>query len=66
LKFDAKSANGLSKDAFKALQPRGPGTFEKLETGHAGTFELKPDEDGQRDLRDRKGGRGNPDCHRAG
>jgi hypothetical protein len=53
LKFDARSTSGVGRDAFKALHPLGSGTFTKVETGHADTFELKPDEAGQRYLRDR-------------
>jgi hypothetical protein len=53
LKFEAGSPGGVARDAFKALHPLGSGTFKKVETGHADTFELKPDEAGKRDLRDR-------------
>lgn len=53
LKFEAGSPGGVAKDAFKALQPLGSGTFTKAETGHADTFELRPDEAGRRLLRDR-------------
>ncbi len=53
LKFEAGSSGGVGKDAFKALHPLGSGTFKKVETGHADTFELKPDEAGKRYLRDR-------------
>ncbi len=53
LKFGAKSPNGVSKDAFKALHLLGSETFTKLETGHADKFELRPDEEGQRYLSDR-------------
>jgi hypothetical protein len=53
LKFEAGSSGGVGKHAFKALHPLGSGTFKKVETGHADTFELKPDEAGQRYLRDR-------------
>ncbi len=53
LKFEAGSSGGVGKDAFKALHPLGSGTFKKVETGHSDTFELKPDEAGQRYLRDR-------------
>jgi hypothetical protein len=53
LKFEAGSSGGLAKDAFKALHPLVSGTFKKVETGHADTFELKPDEGGKRLLQDR-------------
>ncbi len=53
LKFDAKSTNGVGKDAFQALHLLGSETFTKVETGHADTFELRTDEAGQRYLRDR-------------
>jgi hypothetical protein len=53
LKFEAKTSGGVAKDAFKALHPLGSATFKKVETGHADTFELKPDEGGRRYLRDR-------------
>ena len=53
LRFEAGSSGGVGKDAFKALHPLGSGTFMKVETGHADTFELKPDEAGQHYLRDR-------------
>jgi hypothetical protein len=53
LKFEAGSSGGISKDAFRALHPLGSGTFKKVETGHADTFELKPDEGGRRYLRER-------------
>jgi hypothetical protein len=53
LKFEAGSAGGVGKDAFKALHALGSVTFKKVETGHADTFELKPDEAGKRYLRDR-------------
>ena len=53
LKFEAGSSGGVGKDAFKALHALGSGDFKKVETGHADTFELKPDEAGQRYLRDR-------------
>jgi hypothetical protein len=53
LKFEAGSPGGVAKDVFKALHPLGSGTFKKVETGHADTFELKPDEAGKRYLRDR-------------
>jgi hypothetical protein len=43
----------VGKDAFKALHPLWSGTFKKFETGHADTFELKPDDGGKRLLRDR-------------
>jgi hypothetical protein len=52
LKFEAGSSGGVGKDAFKALPALGSGTFKKVEMGHADTFELKPDEAGQRYLRD--------------
>jgi hypothetical protein len=52
LKFEAGSPGGVAKDAFKALHPLGSGTFTKVETGHADTFDLKPDEGGRRYLRD--------------
>ena len=50
LRFDPKSPSGVGKDEFKALHPLGFGSFTKVETGHADTFELKPDEAGQRYL----------------
>jgi hypothetical protein len=53
LKFDSKSPNSVGEDAFKALHPLGSGTFTKVETGHADKFELRPNEAGQRYLRDR-------------
>ena len=53
LKFEAGSSGGVGKDAFKALHALGSVTFKKVETGHADTFELKPDEAGKRHLRDR-------------
>ncbi len=53
LKFEAGSSGGVSKDAFKALHALGSVTFKKVETGHADTFELKPDEAGKHYLRDR-------------
>ena len=53
LKFEAGSSGGVGKDAFRALHPLGSGSFKKVETGHADTFELKPDEAGKRLLRDR-------------
>jgi hypothetical protein len=53
LRFEAKSSGGVAKDAFKAQHPLGSATFKKVETGHADTFELKPDEGGRRYLRDR-------------
>jgi hypothetical protein len=53
LKFEAGSSGGVGKDAFKALHSLSSGTFKKVETGHAETFELKPDEPGKRYLRDR-------------
>jgi hypothetical protein len=52
LKFDPKSPGGLSKDAFKAPHPLGSGTFTKVKTGQADTFDLKPDEAGRTYLRD--------------
>ncbi len=51
LKLEARSLNGVGKDAFQALHLLGSGTFTKVETGHADTFELRPDEAGQRYLR---------------
>jgi hypothetical protein len=57
LKFDRKSPNGVGTDAFKVLHPLGAGTFAKVETGNTDTFELKPNETGERYLRYRlKGG----------
>jgi hypothetical protein len=53
LKFEAGSPGGVSKEAFKALHPLGSGTFMTVETGHADTLELKPDDAGKRYLRDR-------------
>lgn len=53
LKFEVGSPGGVAKDAFKALHPLGSGAFKKVETGHADTFELVPDEAGRRQLRDR-------------
>jgi hypothetical protein len=53
LKFEAGSSGGVSKDAFKALHALGSVTFKKVETRHADTFELKPDEAAKRYLRDR-------------
>jgi hypothetical protein len=53
LKFEAGSSRGVGKDAFKALHSTGSGAFEKVETGHADMFELKPEEAGRRYLRDR-------------
>src|SRR5262249_4239963 len=53
LKFDAKSPNRVGEDAFKALHSLGSGAFKKVESGHADTFEFKPDEAGQAYLRDR-------------
>jgi hypothetical protein len=53
LKFEAGSPGGVAKDAFKALHPLGSGTFKKGETGHADTFELKPEDGGRQYLRDR-------------
>jgi hypothetical protein len=53
LKFEAGSSGGVSKDAFKTLHALGSWTFKKVETAHADTFELKPDEAGQRFLPDR-------------
>jgi hypothetical protein len=53
LKFEVGSSGGVSKDAFKAEHALGSMTFKKVVTGHADTFELKPDEAGQRYLRDR-------------
>jgi hypothetical protein len=53
LKFDAGSSGGVGKDAFKAMHPLGSGTFKKVETGHADTFELKANGGGKRFLRDR-------------
>jgi hypothetical protein len=53
LKFEAGSPGGVAKDAFKALHPLGSGTFKKVEMGHTDTFELKPDEVGERYLLDR-------------
>ena len=44
LKFEAKSSGGVAGDALKALDPLGTARFTKAETGHADTFELKPDE----------------------
>jgi hypothetical protein len=38
------SSGGVSKDAFKALHAPDSGMFEKVETGHADTFELKPED----------------------
>jgi hypothetical protein len=52
LKFDPKSPGGLGKDAFKAIHPLGSGTFTKVRTGQANTFDLKPDEAGRTYLRD--------------
>jgi len=58
LKFEAGSPGGVAKDAFKALHPLGTGTCKKVETRHADTLELKPDDAGKRYLRDRiKAGR---------
>jgi hypothetical protein len=53
LKFEAGTTGGVSKDAFKALHALGSVTFQKVLTGHADTFQLKPDEAWQRYLRDR-------------
>ena len=53
LKFEAGSSGGVGKDAFRALHPLGSAVFKKVETGHADTFELKPDEAGKPLLRDR-------------
>jgi hypothetical protein len=53
LKLEVGSSGGVGKDAFKTLHALGSGAFKKVETGHADTFELKPDETGQRYLRDR-------------
>ena len=44
---------GVAKDAYKALHRLGSGTFTKVETRHADTFELKPDETGKCSLRNR-------------
>jgi hypothetical protein len=53
LKLDAKSPKRVGKDAFEDPHPLGSGTFKKVETGHADTFELKQDDAGQPYLRDR-------------
>lgn len=53
LKFEPGQPGGVPKGAFKALHPVGAGSFKKVETGHADTFELKPDEDGRRLLAER-------------
>jgi hypothetical protein len=58
VRFDANSPNGVGKDAYKALHPLRSGTFTKVETGHAETFDLEPDEAGQRYLRNRLKARG--------
>ena len=53
LKFDPKSPNGLGKGAFKSVHSLGPGTFTQVRIGQADTFNLTPDEAGQRYLRGR-------------
>jgi hypothetical protein len=53
LMFVPKSPSGVGKDAFKARHLLGSETFKKVETGHADTFEFRPDAAGQDYLRDR-------------
>jgi hypothetical protein len=53
LKFDPNSPDGLGKDAFKAVQPLGSGTFTKAKAGHADTFVLTTDQAGPSCLRGR-------------
>jgi hypothetical protein len=42
----------LVGDAFKVVRPLGSGTFTKVKTGQADTFDLKPDDGGRTYLRD--------------
>ena len=53
LKFDPNSPDGLGKGAFQAVHGLGSGTFTQVRTGQADTFNLTPDEAGQRYLRGR-------------
>jgi hypothetical protein len=53
LMFDPRSADGLEKGAFEAVHGLGSGSFTQVRTGQADTFNLTPDEAGQRYLRGR-------------
>jgi hypothetical protein len=52
-KFEAGSPGVVVKEAFRALHPLDSGSFQKAETGHEDTFELRPDEAGTSYLRER-------------